>query len=214
MSQLLSGDAGRDNGDEPRLVRAKPGAVADIPLPPCPYSEEDNIEEGLQCYIPGCAFKFTVWGSGLTHIKNYHAAKLSWLNGEYIHTKGKVDMCQQQQKRRETPSEQHASNKRGKSTEEVNDEEFQWVVMPCFVKCDAQGLPAVPFQCGGLADNDEAWSGFRGVQTELVRHYGFPPKGDALMMTPPSTHVDTTRQTPVSVAGSANDHLRERRLVL
>ena len=39
------------------MAKANPKADADIPIPPCPYNDDDNIEEGVTCYITGCKTK-------------------------------------------------------------------------------------------------------------------------------------------------------------
>ena len=43
-------------------ARANPKAEYAIQVPPCPYTDETNIENGIPCYIPGCTLKQTSWG--------------------------------------------------------------------------------------------------------------------------------------------------------
>ena len=132
-------------GDEPRLVKARRGAERDMPLPPCPYSEDDDIEDGVACYAhPECTHTFYSWGSGLNHLRNTHGVKMAWLADTYIHTQGKLDLAKDQQKRRLSRPEQPPASKKANVTETTPDQQ----------------------------------------QKELVKHYGFPPKGDALQMVP------------------------------
>ena len=144
-------------GDELRLIRLGRGTEANMPLPPCPYSDNDKIEDGVACYIPDCTCIFTSWGSGLNHLRNFHGVKMVWLHGTYIHDQGKLDLQRDQQKRRQERPEQKESNKKANIIEEKTNKQ----------------------------------------QLELVKDYGFPPKGDALQMVIPSgqLHLETSEQT-------------------
>ena len=118
-----SDGGGGDGGDEFQYVRLKRGAEADIPLPHCPYTDDDKIEDGVACYIPGCTCTFTSWGSGLNHLRNFHGAKMIWLSGTHIHNQGKLDLQKDQQKRRQERPEQKESNKKANINEKKPHEQ-------------------------------------------------------------------------------------------
>ena len=86
---------------KPPMARANPRSEAIIPLPECPYSDKDNIEEGVTCFIPDCQHNAFSWSSMFQHVKHFHAVKQADLVGTHLHTKGLAELNEKQNKRRQ-----------------------------------------------------------------------------------------------------------------
>jgi hypothetical protein len=102
------------------MVRLNPKAEANIPLPPDPYNEHTNIDDGISCYIPGCTCTkpFDAYGNLLQHLKSYHCVKLSDLHGAYTHSQGTKDFNKKQvdrTKKRDAVASESVATKKQKA---------------------------------------------------------------------------------------------------
>ena len=95
--RVLSEQEVKEEG-EPEKPRAPNAVLGDHPVPP--YDASVNIEDGLQCYYPGCKYQSKAWGKLLDHVKNSHKQKYPRLAGTYFHTMGLQDKMTQQAAKR------------------------------------------------------------------------------------------------------------------
>jgi hypothetical protein len=128
------------------------GVVEEVPEPP--YKDGDNPADGLSCYYHGCKHKGKSWGSILDHVRD-------------LYNMGKHDINQRQNKYNKTKDTKGKDANEpagadgeadGKSSGGKRDDvampgdEPIWKTIPCWVKCEADGTPLEPFECGGIAD--------------------------------------------------------------
>jgi len=73
---------------------ARPVDAAAVPVPWPPYTEDDDIIQGVRCYWPDCAVECKCWGKLLVHCLNLHPFKTKSINGTYFHKMGNAVLPQ------------------------------------------------------------------------------------------------------------------------
>ena len=73
-----------------------------------PYTENDDIQAGVSCYL--CApeaSKWFQWGGLMEHIRQKHSIQRTWMKGCYLYVVGMVDIREQERTRRWSPRITH-----------------------------------------------------------------------------------------------------------
>jgi hypothetical protein len=138
-----------------------PVAAAAVAHPPPTFTAGDNIEAGQACYYPDCKYKTSKWGAMLNHVRVSHKRPLSDLKGTFLYEVGTVDNNAAQRKLRHAKPQAVAKAKAAAQPAPAasvaphaadvapSGQDEQWMSVPCWVKCQADGTPLLPLQCAG-----------------------------------------------------------------
>ena len=196
-----------------------------------PYTEADDVTQGLKCYFPGCDFVGHAWDKIADHVRNKHKVRESNIKGSYLHRQARIAV---NKKRRDQYTKASAAAKKQKvvavegeprggvvregaacpDQRQHSDElvqpgqpsqpRFQWVSLPCLVKCTMDGKPVEPLEVLGLAtdqmddiaQDDEDAHAIAATATGTTAGDGAPPIGpDVACAVPEATTTISRRPT-------------------
>ena len=136
------------------------------PEPTFTPEDDEMVQSGVRCYYPNCVTNkldpfYYSYASLLRHVRNIHKCPTVLLKGTHLHIQGVKELNayqslkRKQGKTKTTEKESLVDNEAALvasgSTTQEGEQNFTWVVMPCFMKCNIQGQVLQPFQSCGIA---------------------------------------------------------------
>ena len=121
-SSILGEPEGGGAGVADALKAQEEQPIPQVVIPPCPWDETTNIDEGLGCYWPGCKCTATSWVKMFHHVKNWHKAKRSQLKDTHLYKMALPELNEEQIQQRQKRQDAQGGGARKKAKSKGQEE--------------------------------------------------------------------------------------------